>query len=59
MDPKVGDWIRFMHGGRLVIAMIAYLRPRSAWDSTVVYVTDTDGTVALESILELRPGVHP
>ena len=51
--PKVGDWIRFMHGGRVVIAAVLYLVSRSRWDNTVEAMTEI-GQVSFDSILERR-----
>ena len=53
-EPKVGDWIRFMHGGRLVIDEVAYLVPRSPYDSTVEAHTIMSGQVSFEWVVELR-----
>lgn len=55
--PRVGDWIRFMYGGRLVIDEIAYVGQRSAFDSTPTYMTTQHGFIAVDSILERRVGV--
>ena len=52
--PKVGDWIRFMHGGRLVIDEVAYIVPRSPWDSTPEALTVAAGPVPLDRIVEVR-----
>ena len=52
---RVGDWVRFMHGGRLVIDEIAYLVPRASWDSTIEAMTLRHGRVRIEDVLELRP----
>jgi hypothetical protein len=54
MSAAVGDWIRFMHDGKLVIDEIAYLVPRAAWDSTIEAVTLAHGQVSLDSVRELR-----
>ena len=51
----VGDWIRFMYQGHLVIDEIAYLVPRASWDSTIQAVTVAHGQVPLDSVLETRP----
>ena len=52
---SVGDWIRFMHSGRLVIDEIAYLIPRASWDSTIEAMTVSHGRVRLDDGLERRP----
>lgn len=52
--PAVGDWIRFMSGGRLVIDQIAYIVPRAPWDSTPEAMTLTHGCVRVEDIIERR-----
>lgn len=53
LDPKVGDWIRFMQGGRVVIAAVLYIVPRSSFDSTREAMTEI-GQVCFDSILEIR-----
>jgi hypothetical protein len=53
-NVKVGDWIRFMHGGRLVIDEVAYLVPRASWDSTLEAMTVANGQVGFDRILERR-----
>jgi hypothetical protein len=50
---RVGDWIRFQQSGRLMVGIVQYLRPRSSWDSTIVYQTDI-GVVCRDDILEMR-----
>ena len=50
----IGDWIRFMHGGRLVIDEVAYLVPRASWDSTIEAMTQAHGRVRIDDILETR-----
>lgn len=59
MRYKIGDWIRFQHGGVLVIGSIVYIRPRSKYDSTLVPVTAEYGPVSEDSILEVRGGPAP
>lgn len=50
----VGDWIRFMHLGRLVVDEVAYLVPRASWDSTTEAMTQAHGRVRVEDIIERR-----
>lgn len=50
----VGDWVRFMHNGRLVIDEVAYLVPRASWDSTIEAMTVAHGRVPIAEILERR-----
>lgn len=54
MTARVGDWIRFLHGGHLVIDEVAYLVPRANWDSTIEAMTVANGRVRMEDILEVR-----
>ena len=54
MTPVVGDWIRFRHGGQLVIDRVEFIHPRSPWDSTPVAITQQHGEVGYDSILEIR-----
>lgn len=54
MKYQVGDWVRFMNNGRLVIDEIAYIVPRSSWDKTPQAVTTQHGTVDFEYIQEMR-----
>jgi hypothetical protein len=51
---QVGDWIRFMRGGRLVVDEIAYIVPRGLWNSTPEAMTLNHGQVPFESVLEVR-----
>lgn len=52
----VGDWIRFMCGGRLVIDEVAYIVPRASWDSTPEAMTVAHGRVRFDDVVELRRG---
>ena len=54
MKVATGDWIRFMHGGRLVIDEVAYLVRRASWDSTLDAMTVSSGAIDMDSILEVR-----
>ncbi len=54
MTPQVGDWIRFMCGGRLVIDEVAYIVQRASWDSTPELITVAHGRVRYDDVLECR-----
>ena len=54
MTVQVGDWIRFMHLGALVIDEVAYLVPRASWDSTLEAMTVRHGRVRMEDVWERR-----
>ena len=54
MKVAVGDWIRFMHGGKLVIDEVAYLVRRASWDSTQDAMTVSSGQIDMDDILEVR-----
>lgn len=53
-DPRVGDWVRVMRGGILVIAVVNYVRPNQWSISTPEFQTDTAGVVQREDIWEIR-----
>lgn len=55
---KVGDWIRFVRGGQLVIDQVAYIVPRGSWDSTPEVMTIHNGRVIMDCVLEVRKPVH-
>lgn len=46
-----GMWVRFEAGGRLVVGVVAYVRPNA---SGHLYVYTEHGSVAIEAILEAR-----
>lgn len=51
---EVGTWVRFMHGGLLVIGVIEYVRPaRFGWQGCAEYVTSVGETCAAH-VLEAR-----
>jgi hypothetical protein len=50
---QVGDWIRFMRGGAVVISAVLYLVPRAPWDSTPEAMTEI-GQVSFKDVLEVR-----
>ena len=54
MDVAVGDWIRFMNDGQLVIDEVAYIVPRSRFDSTPEAMTVAYGQVSFGNIVEMR-----
>ena len=54
---KVGDWIRFMYGGRVVIAPVLYLVPKVKFDSTREALTEF-GQVSFDAVLEVRKAGH-
>ena len=54
-DILPGDWVRFYQNGKLVIGVVAYIRPRSSWQSHDTAETDI-GAVSVEFIREVRRG---
>ena len=58
-ELSVGDWVRFMRNGQLVIDEIVYVRPRGqrhrAYVPRDVYVTCAHGAIEPDDVLELRP----
>lgn len=56
---EVGDWVRFMRGGCLVIGSVAYLVPRASWDSTIELMTAEHGQVGLDDVVECRKPLPP
>ncbi|HEX8030298.1 MAG TPA: hypothetical protein VF491_17610 [Vicinamibacterales bacterium] len=57
MNVQVGDWIRFMRGGQLVVGTVAYIVPRKrGYDSTPEAMTIEHGQVSYDDIIELRRG---
>jgi hypothetical protein len=53
---EIGDWIRYQHGGQLVVGVVAYIAPRASWDSTPWPVTVEHGPIDPKSVLEIRGG---
>ena len=49
----VGQWVRWMRNGALVIGVVQYVRDQSKYPYEPEYVTDV-GSVAESSILEAR-----
>jgi hypothetical protein len=56
-DVRIGDWVRFYQGGKLVIGVVQYLPPREAWEASATAVTDI-GAVHFNNILEVRHVAH-
>jgi hypothetical protein len=53
---KIGDWVRIMRGGVLVIAEVRYI-DRSGYGSK--YVLDTGGTTDDDNVYEVRRKKEP
>lgn len=53
MTVDVGDWVRFMSDGRLVVAVVQYLKARASWERHDSVVTEI-GPVSVDHILEVR-----
>lgn len=51
---QVGDWIRFQHGGRLLMGSVVYLRTESSYPHKTYAVTDEYGAILVESVIEVR-----
>ena len=56
MDIAVGDWIRFLQGGRVVLGIVQYLHEADRYPYGPVAVTDI-GIVSLKDVFECRKGV--
>lgn len=54
-----GDWVRVMRAGRLVVAVVEYIVPRAAWDSTAEAQTLEHGRVSFAEVLEVRRDRNP
>lgn len=56
--PQIGDWVRFMRGGLLIIGTVEYISKADSamheWD-----VTTSAGTIHETEILELRGSRAP
>jgi hypothetical protein len=53
VNVQVGDWVRFMRDGRLVIGIVQYVKPRSTSQWKDVVVTEV-GPVDIDQVLEIR-----
>jgi hypothetical protein len=51
---QVGDWVRFQHGGRLLMGSVVYLRTEQAYPHKTYAVTDEHGAIPVESVIEFR-----
>ncbi len=52
-QAHVGDWIRFQHGGVLVIGLVEYVR-KATWGGHAEYVT-AQGITHDDAVVEVRP----
>ena len=57
-EMAVGDWVRFYHGGRLVIGVVQYLEPAPLLKHLQEIMTDA-GSVNARYILEVRATPPP
>lgn len=56
-DLHVGDWVRFLHCGKLVIDIVVYLTPRSHYDHKMEAVTSRYGQISFTHALEVRKSI--
>lgn len=52
--PRPGQWVRFYRDGRMVIAVVQYVRPASSWERAKYQVDTDQGRVTDDAILETR-----
>lgn len=53
MTVRAGDWIRFYHGGNLVIAEVRYVRMQEGYPYKAIALTDI-GEIAVSRVIECR-----